>query len=257
MYRYRPHHSLTRRSVIRFFHRWSQRYFWDTKRCKHQKMTDAMLVALLLTRFVFKHPYASVWWNILCEDRPGLPSYTQAYTRGVRLLAQLEAVVSPPQQCAGVIIDSMPLPVCRPKRAKGCAFPGARWGYGTQGHVFGYKLHAWVSPQGRILQYLVKPANLHDTTVGFELNQRWPDFDGPKIIGGKGYCCLGFVFPPKKNTRYDTGWRVSRHPQLRKRIETVFSQLVNAQIRSAQTKTVAALRLRVVLAVLAHNLAQP
>ena len=49
----------------------------------------------------------------------------------------------------------------------------------------------------------------------------------------------------------------SRHPKLRKRIETVFSQLVEAQIRSVQTKTLASLRFRTVLAVLAHNLTQP
>ncbi|GGR10496.1 hypothetical protein GCM10008957_23960 [Deinococcus ruber] len=103
----------------------------------------------------------------------------------------------------------------------------------------------------------MRPANFHDATIGHELNRRWPEFGGPKIIGDKGSCGLGFVFAPKKNTRYDTGWREDRHPKLRKRIETVFSQLVEAQIRSVQTKTLVSLRLRVVLAVLAHNLAQP
>ncbi|MDR6217538.1 hypothetical protein J2Y00_001095 [Deinococcus soli (ex Cha et al. 2016)] len=34
----------------------------------------------------------------------------------------------------------MPLPVCRPKRGQWYSFPGARWGYGTQGDVYGYKL---------------------------------------------------------------------------------------------------------------------
>ncbi|SEJ72459.1 hypothetical protein SAMN04488058_1163 [Deinococcus reticulitermitis] len=93
--------------------------------------------------------------------------------------------------------------------------------------------------------------------MSYELNHRWPEFGGPKIIGDKGYCCLGYVFPPKKNSRYDTGWREDRHPKLRKRIETAFSQLVEAQIRSVQTKTLASLRFRVVLAVLVHNLTQP
>ncbi|WP_216329392.1 IS982 family transposase [Deinococcus aestuarii] len=257
MCRYRPHHSLGRRAVIRLLHRWAKRHFSDQKRCKHQKLTDALLVALLLARLVFKYPYPSIWWNLLREDRFGLPSYTQAYTRGLRLLSQLEALVGPSKRYAEVIIDSMPLPVCRPKRGKRCKFPGARWGFGTQGEVYGYKLHAWVSPQGEIVQYLLRPANLHDLTVGYELNRKWAEFGGPKVIGDKGYACLGFVFPPKKNTRYDSGWRDSRHPQLRKRIETVFSQLVEAQIRSVQTKTLASLRLRTVLAVLAHNLAQP
>ena len=94
-----------------------------------------------------------------------------------------------------------------------------------------------------IVQYLLRPANLHDLTVGYELNRKWAQFGGPKVIGDKGYACLGFVFPPKKNSRYDSGWRDSRHPKLRKRIETVFSQLVEAQIRSVQAKTLASLHL--------------
>ena len=192
MARYRLHHSLGRRAVVRYLHRWTKRHFSDQCRCRHQKLSDARLLALLLARFVFKHPYLSVWWSLLREGRHGLPSYTQAYTRGLCLLEKLEAIVTPSVLCKEVIIDSMPLPVCRPKRGKCCAFPGATWGYGTQGQVYGYKLHAWVSPTGTIVQYLLRPANLHDTTVGYELNRRWPDFGGPKIIGDKGYCSLGF-----------------------------------------------------------------
>ena len=146
----------------------------------------------------------------------------------------------------------MPLPVCRPKRGQRYSFPGARWGYGTQGDVYGYKLNAWVTPSGDIVQCLTRSTNLHDTTVSDELNRRWPDFGGPRIIGDKGYCCLGDVFLPKSTTRYGTGWRPGRHARLRKRIETMFSGLVEAQIRSVQTKTLRSLRLRVVLAVLAQ-----
>ncbi len=123
--------------------------------------------------------------------------------------------------------------------------------------MYGYKLHAWVSPLGEIVRYLLRPANLHDLTVGCELNRKWADLGGPKVVGDQGYAALGYVFPPKKNTRYDSGWREFRHPKLRKRVETVFSQLVASQIRSVQAKTLASLRLRTVLAVLAHNLAQP
>ena len=114
-----------------------------------------------------------------------------------------------------------------------------------------------MTASGDIVQYLIRPANLHDTTVSYKLNRRWPDFDRPRIIGDKGDGCLGDVFPPKSTTRYDTGWRPGLHPRLRKRIGTVFAGLVEAQIRSVQTKTLRSLRLRVVLAVLAHNLTQP
>lgn len=151
----------------------------------------------------------------------------------------------------------MPLPVCRPKRAKHCRFPEAKWGYGTQGTIFGFKLHAWILPTGELVQYSVQPAHHHDIVVGYELNLRWEAYGAPKIIGDKGYCSVGFIHPPKKNTRQPTGWRDEYHGPLRKRIETVFSQLVRKGIRSSQVKTRCSLEVRVVLAVLAHNLIEP
>ncbi|AFD27342.1 Transposase IS4 family protein (plasmid) [Deinococcus gobiensis I-0] len=48
-------------------------------------------------------------------------------------------------------------------------------------------------------------------------------------------------------------WRPDRHPRLRKRIETVFAGLMEAQIRSVQTKTLRSLRLHVVLAVFFYS----
>ena len=243
--------------MIRILYRWAKKHFSDTRRCTQQKVTDAYLVALHLSRLIFKHPYPSVWWNMLKDGRPNLPSYTQAFVRINRLLEQLQQVACPVRACQEVVIDSMPLPVCRPKRAKRCRFAGAKWGYGTQWKFYGYKLHAWILPNGEIVQYNVKPANLHDLTASYELNVQWGKYGGPKVIGDKGYCCLGYIHPPKKNTRYDTGWRLDRHPRMRKRIETVFSQLVAEGIRSVQAKTLRSLQVRVVLAVLAHNLTKP
>ncbi|WP_041230707.1 IS982 family transposase [Deinococcus peraridilitoris] len=267
MCRYRPHRSLGQREVIRRLHRWAKKHFGDTKYRPHQKVSDALLVALHLSRLVYKHAYPSIWWGLLRETRPWLPSYrqagrsptfgTQAFTRMQKVLDTLVAVATPNQRLQQVVIDSAPLPVCRPKRMARCTFPEARWGYATQGEFYGFKLHVWITPSGQIVQYALRPANLHDTTVAFELNRRWGDFGTPKIIGDKGYCCLGFVFPPKKNTTYDTGWRPEIHGPMRKRVETVFSQLVEAHLRVGQLKTMASLRLKVVLAVLAHNLAHP
>lgn len=100
MCRYRLHHSLGRRLVIRRLHQFTRRHF-STRKCHpQQKITDAYLLALLLARFIFKVPFASIWWNMLREDRSGLPSYTQAFTRGQRLLEHLEAMVSPAEECA-------------------------------------------------------------------------------------------------------------------------------------------------------------
>ncbi len=68
MGRYRLHHSLGRRSVIRQLFSWSKKHFSNMKSCSHQKLTDAQLIALLLSRYVFKHPFPSIWWAILRED---------------------------------------------------------------------------------------------------------------------------------------------------------------------------------------------
>ena len=257
MSRYRPHHSLGQRQVVRLLHRWARKHFSDRKYRPHQKVSDALLVALLLSRLVFKHPYPSIWWAMLKDRRPSLPSYTQAFERGNKLLAHLEALAMPSQHLTHAVIDSAPIPVCRPKRTHRCRFPGARWGYATQGKFYGFKLHAWVTPSGQIAQYILHPANLHDTTAAYTLNARWADFHGPSIVGDRGYCCLGFIYPPKTNTRYDTRWQDAVHGPMRKRIETVFSQLVEAHLRVGQLKTMTSLRLRLVLAVLAHNFCHP
>lgn len=102
MARYRLHHSLGRRHVIRTLYRWTRKYLHDGKRCIHQKISDAMLIAIFLARFVFKQPHPSVWWSMLKADRPGLPSYTQAYTRSLKLLQQLEALATPSRRCQEV-----------------------------------------------------------------------------------------------------------------------------------------------------------
>lgn len=168
-----------------------------------------MRLALLLSRSISKHPSPSIWWSLRREGRNGVPSYPQAPLRGTRLLARLEAPATPAKPCAEVVIDAMPLPICRPRRGKRCAFPGAPWGFGTQGQVSGDKLHAWrrgvpsrwVSTTGNVLHHLVRPANVHDATLGHELNRRWPEFGGLKIVEDNGECGPGFIFPPEKNTR--------------------------------------------------------
>lgn len=64
---------------------------------------------------------------------------------------------------------------------------------------------AWVTRIGKVLQCILRPADLHDVTVAYELDRQWAAWGGPKVIGSKGDAALGFVFPPKKNTGYDTG----------------------------------------------------
>jgi len=110
----------------------------------------------------------------------------------------IESMAVQVEKLAIVIIDSQPLPVCRLKRARRCKVPEATFGYGTQGRVYGFKLHAWTGLNGQIAQYSIRPANMHDLTVGYEFNQRWIEYGAPKIIGDKAYQDGTYLTPPKK-----------------------------------------------------------
>jgi hypothetical protein len=191
-----------------------------------------------------------------------LPSLTQAYVRLKRLTEIIERLAVQIESLAFVVIDSQPLPACRTKRAHRCKVPEATFGYGTQGRVYGFKLHAWrrgapsrwTKLNGQIVQYVVRPANIHDLTVGYELNQHWIAYGAPQIIGDKAYLDGIYLTPPKKNAKcIDPRWQ-DEFAAARKIIETTFSSLVRAGIRFAQVRSLDSLRLRVALTVLAFNL---
>lgn len=223
-------------------------------RWKNEKVSDARLVALSLARLTFGGMYASTWWALMQELFPTLPSYTQAYRRLRRLLPVLEALNFREGRYDLVLVDSQPLPVCRKARGGRCKVRRADWGWSREGLFLGFKLHVWVDTLGEVVQYFIKPANEHDFVVGCELNHRWAEFGGPKLVGDKGYVSDGFITPPKKNAkRHDPRWNATLG-RLRKRVETVFSQLVGDGVRVEQVKSLTALRLEVALAVLAHNL---
>ena len=222
---------------------------------ENEKISDAELVAVAVLRPLHKYPYFSRWWAFLRKNFfPHFPSLTQAVTRLARLTPWIESIAVRVEDHDFVVVDSQPLNVCRLKRASRCSFPGATFGYGSQGSVYGFKLHAWTTLNGQIAQYTVRPANLHDLTVGYELNRRWVEYGAPKQIGDKAYQDGSYLTPPKKNARTtDPRWK-DEYASARKIIESVFSSLARAGVRFAQVKTLISLRLRVALTVLAHNL---
>ncbi|KEF33907.1 transposase [Deinococcus sp. RL] len=90
--------------------------------------------------------------------------------------------------------------------------------------------------------------------MGYELNQDWPAYGGPKQIGDKGYQSGTCLTPPKLNAkRIDPRWK-PEYGTARKCVESAFSVLVGAGLRWGQIKTMVSLRLKVALNVLAHNL---
>ncbi|RIH93536.1 IS982 family transposase [Meiothermus granaticius] len=221
---------------------------------RNQKMGDAELLALHLARIHFKHPYAWLWWQLMRDMFEHLPSYTQAYTRLFKLLPVLQLLLMPQTRPRRyVIVDSQPIPACRWVRRQRCKVVGAWEGYSQQGAFYGFSLHAFVSAKGEIFLYCIRSANQHDYKVAQSLLEVAKVLGQPIKLGDKAYLSDDFVTPPKKNSRSATGWKAP-YSKIRKRVETVFSQLVNAHIRLGQYQTKRALEVRVALTILAHNL---
>ncbi len=220
----------------------------------NEKASDAELVAIAVLQKAHQQPYFSCWWAFVKRNfRPHLPSLTQANIRLKRLLPVIETVCVEVFDLDFCVIDSLPLPVCRPKRASRCSVPEATMGFGTQGSVYGFKCHAWSTLNGKLAQYVIRPAHQHDLVAGYELNARWIAYGAPRIIGDKAYLDGANLTPPKKNAKTpDPRWK-KEYGAARRIIETVFSSLVRAGIRSGQVKTLHSLRLKVALCVLAYN----
>lgn len=139
-------------------------------------------------------------------------------------------------------IDSKPIKVCQNARAKRCAMghdnPDAApdWGYcASQGmYYYGYKLHAVCGIRGVIHAYDMTAASVHD--LHYLKDVQW-EYHDCMMLGDKGYLStevqqnlfdvanITLEVPYRlnqKNRKEPTSWACKR---LRKRIETVFSQL--------------------------------
>lgn len=116
----------------------------------HEKVSAADLLAIAILRV---------------DLRLEWPSLTQAHIRLKRLLPVLEALLHEVECPDFVLIDSEPIPACPYKRAKHCKFPGAAFGFTTQGMIYGFKLHVCTALNGRIVRYKIRPASEHDLTA--------------------------------------------------------------------------------------------
>lgn len=129
------------------------------------------------------------------------------------------------------IMDSKPLPVCKPirnGRVRLLREDGAYFGKSSIGWFFGFKLHTIIDMDGRILQALLLPANIQDRHAAEALAEI---VDGGIGIGDRGYLGADFkdevaeatdllIVTPK-----DAGQRRALISTIREKVETVFSQL--------------------------------
>lgn len=105
----------------------------------------------------------------------------------VRQLALRLLDVAQDRQC---VLDSLPVPVVEfhlvPTASSEWAAHGAAFGKVStkKQTIYGYKLHLLVTLGGVILDFVLAPANAHDSVVGFELLENHTDLT---VIGDKAY----------------------------------------------------------------------
>lgn len=167
------------------------------------------------------------------------------------------------------IIDSFPLAVCKFGRARYCksfCCDGADYGIcpSKKETYFGYKVHALITLEGFVTAFEITPASIDDREG---LRDLTTNQSGLTILGDKGYTSnalshelkeQGVCLMALKRSNSKTNWPKPLRQlifRLRRRIETVFSQL-SGQLNSQRVlaKSLQGLCVRLLDKVLAYNL---
>lgn len=172
-------------------------------------------------------------------------------------------------------LDSMPLEICKMARMarnsigedqeytqpdKGYCASQDRWFYG-------YKLHAACSPSGVIQSLDLSKASVHDSNYLYDISS---DLKGCLVVGDKGYMVNGdsskgltvreadiCLEVPYRSNQKDKKPKPYIFKKIRKRIETVFSQLCDQfMIQRNYAKTFAGYKSRILSKVAAMTILQ-
>jgi hypothetical protein len=176
---------------------------------------------------------------------------------------------------SALIIDSIPVPVCanpRISRSKACrddaqVQPARGYHASHKQYYYGFKLQLIITQQGVPMAGSLYPANIHDVHALHEITQL--QLADCELIADKGYLSSSYqlslfeqmkirlITPLRSNmkqaaTSWNSGFRYKR-----KRIETLFSQLVDQfNLRSNYAKSLDGLLARIVTKLAGVALAQ-
>ena len=140
------------------------------------------------------------------------------------------------------IVDSIPVPICqivREKRSKICrenflTAPDKEYSAVSKAYYFGYKLHLVTSVRGVFASMDISKASIHD--VHYLSDIKYSKLNNCTLLGDKGYLskthqldlfssCNIKLETPKRSNQIDKQKFEPVFRKLRKRIETLFSQL--------------------------------
>lgn len=216
---------------------------WRTSNNAHPKFTDAEVISVALMQAVFevatlKQAYLLVK-SLFPDAFPRLPHYA-CFVNRLHLVEPLlghllfQAGLSSVGEGNVFVLDSKPIPVCKPirhGRVRLLRQEGAYYGKNSVGWYFGYKLHVLSHSNGTIVSAFLTPANWHDRDVVAAVAEGLPgntilladlayrDAKGLEPVLRDEY---GIVLVTPGHASKDQRALVS---SVRERIETVFSSL--------------------------------
>ena len=241
---------------------------WRRSNNAHPAFTDAEVVTLALMQGGFGVPTLKQTYRLIAANFrsafPLLPSYAQWIARlhalG-ELIGHLVSIASGPLGRLRLsIFDSKPLPVCAPIRhgvVRLLRDQGAWWGKSTKGWFFGFKLHAAVDVEGRVLEAVMLSANRADRDAAWWLAGA---LDGGIGLGDLNYSGRQIQADMAEEaellmlTRRDAPEKRMLLGGIRARVESVFAALWAAFLDRISSRSWIGLWDTVRLKLLFHNL---
>jgi len=243
------------------------------------KMTDLEVIALSLTaEFMSIDSENSLFKQINQQEIPNLIERSQFNKRRRKLFSLLEKtrikLASRFLEFEDYfIVDSMPLEICkfaRHKRIKICkddfeTAPSKGFCASQNNWFYGYKLHGICSVDGIFHSIDITKAEVHDIHFLKNIKYQIPDC---VLLGDKGYLSESIQLDlfqtvnikletPKRRNQKDYKLQPYIFRKVRKRIETLFSQLCDQfRIRNNYSKTFDGFKTRILTKITALTLVQ-
>ena len=197
---------------------------------------------------------------------PLLPTYSQWLAR-LHALAPIVGMLIqhalPPLESRLYLMDSKPIPMCKPirhGRVRLLRDEGAYFGCGTSGWFFGFKLHLLCHQSGKSLCAFLTPGNWHDRDVALALAQA---IEGGTVLADRIYLTqeMSDTLAQEAQLLLITPGNCGHHyraliSSLRERIETTFSQLCDRFVDRVRARSFHGLWNTIKLKMLHLNLCQ-
>ena len=243
------------------------------------KLTDSEIITISICGELAGIDSESAWFSFVRKNYkhlfPNIGSRSRfnrtrrALLQTTELLREKLLSVFSVSESKYFIVDSFPLEVCKFGRARFCrSFRSYGADYGVcpskKQTYFGYKVHALMTLEGFITAFTITPASVDDREGLRELAETHSNLT---ILGDKGYVSdaltqelkrKGNCLMALKRSNSKNDWPKSVRQlifRLRRRIETVFSQL-SEQLNAERVlaKSFQGLCTRLMNKILAHNL---